>query len=206
MEAVVKKYQQKYRKVKDEMGSWEELQARLLSQFSNASSIVQRLQVLSTTHVIHKSRNYGGLKCVEGIEGAVLAKQMESLQTILLSMNKTLEDFHGVVLSIEKIVRDSRQLVKGGSAQLATKQLKQQIGVKPSVADCLDGLRLLEEMHQSEYHLKLSVVSALPEIALKLSGGDGDLDALRQLLVDQPNIPREEVQLIFDMVFPEEIC
>ncbi|XP_022884680.1 uncharacterized protein At5g43822 isoform X6 [Olea europaea var. sylvestris] len=200
MEAVVKKYQQKYRKVKDEMGSWEELQARLLSQFSNASSIVQRLQV------IHKSRNYGGLKCVEGIEGAVLAKQMESLQTILLSMNKTLEDFHGVVLSIEKIVRDSRQLVKGGSAQLATKQLKQQIGVKPSVADCLDGLRLLEEMHQSEYHLKLSVVSALPEIALKLSGGDGDLDALRQLLVDQPNIPREEVQLIFDMVFPEEIC
>ncbi|CAA3030845.1 Hypothetical predicted protein [Olea europaea subsp. europaea] len=200
MEAVVKKYQQKYRKVKDEMGSWEELQARLLSQFSNASSIVQRLQV------IHKSRNYGGLKCVEGIEGAVLAKQMESLQTILLSMNKTLEDFHGVVLSIEKIVCDSRQLVKGGSAQLATKQLKQQIGVKPSVADCLDGLRLLEEMHQSEYHLKLSVVSALPEIALKLSGGDGDLDALRQLLVDQPNIPREEVQLIFDMVFPEEIC
>ncbi|CAI9753341.1 unnamed protein product [Fraxinus pennsylvanica] len=200
MEAVVKNYQQKYRKVKDEMDSWEELQSRLLSQFSNASSIVQRLQV------IHKSRNYGGLKCIEGIEGAVLAKQMESLQTILLSMKKTLEYFHGVVLSIEKIVRDSRQLVKGGSAQLTTKQLKQQIGVKPSVADCLDGLRLLEEMHQSEYHLKLSVVSALPELALKLSGGDGDLDALRQLLVDQPNIPREEVQLKFDMVFAEEIC
>ncbi|KAL2458581.1 Uncharacterized protein Fot_55611 [Forsythia ovata] len=200
MEAMMKKYQQKFKKIKDEMDRWGELQSQLLSQYSNASSIIQRLQV------INKSRNYGGLKCVEGIEGAVLAKQMESLQVILLSMNKTLEDFHRVVLSIEKIVRDSRQLVKGGSAQLTTKQLKQQIGVKPSLADCLDGLGLLEEMHQSEYRLKLSVVSALPELALIPSGGEDDLGALRQLLVDQPNVPREEVQLIFDMVFAEEIC
>lgn len=45
MESIVKKYQQKFRKIKDEMSRWEELQSRLISQFSNASSIIQRLQV-----------------------------------------------------------------------------------------------------------------------------------------------------------------
>ncbi|KAL0324853.1 UNVERIFIED_CONTAM: hypothetical protein Sradi_5054600 [Sesamum radiatum] len=186
MESIVKKYQQKFRRVKDEMSRWEELQSRLISQFSNSSSIIQRLQV------IQDSRNYGALKCVEGIENAVLAKQMESLQTILLSVNKTMEEFHGIVSSLEKIVRDSRQLVKAGSSQPTAKQLKQRVGLKPTLADCLDGLRLLEEMHRSEYLLKLSVVSALPALALKPSES-GDLVALQQLLIDQPNIPREEV-------------
>ncbi|KAL0361864.1 UNVERIFIED_CONTAM: hypothetical protein Sradi_3870900 [Sesamum radiatum] len=144
MESIVKKYQQKFRRLKDEMSRWDELQSRLISQFSNASSIIQRLQV------IQDSRNYGALTCVEGIENAVLAKQMESLQTILVSINKTTEEFHGIVSSLEKIVRDSRQLVKAGSSQLTTKQLKQRVGLKPTLADCLDGLRLLEEMHQSE--------------------------------------------------------
>ncbi|KAI3465460.1 hypothetical protein Pfo_022123 [Paulownia fortunei] len=198
MESIVKKYQQKFRKIKDEMCRWEELQSRLISQFSNASSIIQRLQV------IQDSKNYGALKCVEGIENAVLAKQMESLQSILISLNKTMEEFHGVVSSLEKIVRDSRQLAKVGSAQPTAKQLKQRVGIKPTLADCLDGLRLLEEMHQSEYLLKLSVVSALPALALKPSAS-GDLGALQQLLVDQPNIPREEVQFIYDIVFAEEI-
>ncbi|KAL6572206.1 hypothetical protein OROMI_013164 [Orobanche minor] len=59
-------------------------------------------------------------------------------------------DIHGVVSSIEKIVRHSKQLVKVGSSQLSAKQLKQQVGIKPTLAYCLDGLRLLEEMHQSE--------------------------------------------------------
>lgn len=194
----MKKYQQKFRRVKDEMCRWDELQSRLISQFSNASSIIQRLQV------IQDCRNYGALKCVEDIENAVLAKQMESLQTILLSINKTMEEFHGIVSSLEKIVRDSRQLVKAGSSQPTAKQLKQRVGVKPTLAECLDGLRLLEEMHQSEYLLKLSVVSALPALALKPSES-GDLVALQQLLVDQPNIPREEVQFIYDIVFAEEI-
>lgn len=60
------------------------------------------------------------------------------------------EEFHGIVSSIEKAVRDSRQLVRVGSAQPSAKQLKQQVGIKPTFADCLDGLRLLEEMHHSE--------------------------------------------------------
>ena len=42
----MKKYRQKFRKVKDEMSRWDELQSRLISQFNSASSIIQRLQVL----------------------------------------------------------------------------------------------------------------------------------------------------------------
>ncbi|GER33734.1 pentatricopeptide repeat (PPR) superfamily protein [Striga asiatica] len=196
MESIIKKYQQKFKRLKDDMSRWEELQSRLLIQFSNASSIIQRLQL------IENSSNYGALKCVEGIERAVLAKQMESLQIILTSMNKTMEEFHGVVSSIQKTVRDSKQLVKVGSSQMTSKQLKQQVGVKPTPAYCLEGLGLLEEMHQSEYLLKLSLVSALPALALKPSAND-DLGALQQLLVDQPNIP---LQLIYDIVFAEEIA
>ncbi|XP_057483536.1 uncharacterized protein At5g43822-like isoform X3 [Actinidia eriantha] len=161
MEGMVKKYQQKFRRVKDEMNRWDELQSRLLSQFRNASSIIERLQV------IQNPQNYGALKFVGGIEDMILRKQMESLETMLLSMNKTLEEFHGVVIFLEKSLRDGRQLVKGGSIQATPKQLQQRIGIKPSLADCLDGLRLLHEMHQSEYLLKSSIVSALSGLALK---------------------------------------
>nr|GMD53670.1 uncharacterized protein At5g43822-like [Ipomoea batatas] len=128
-----------------------ELHTRLLSQFANASSIIQRLQV------IQGSKNYGALKCIQGIEDAVLAKQLNSLQTILLSMNKTFS-------------------------------LQQRIGIKPSLADCLDGLTILSEMHQSEYRLK--IVSVFTD----------DLSVLQQLLVDQPNIPKDEVNLAEKMV------
>lgn len=198
MEIIVKKYQQRFRKVKEEMENWNELQSRLISQFTNASSIIQRLQILQD------SRNYGALRCVEGIQEAVLHKQMNSLQTILLSMNETLEKFHSVVLSLEKTVRDGRQLIKGGSVQITVKQLQQRVGIKPRIADCLDGLNLLSEMHRSEYRLKLSVISAISAVALKPSATD-DLGALQQLLVDQPNIPKEEVQFIFDIIFAEEM-
>ncbi|KAK3010637.1 hypothetical protein RJ639_012340 [Escallonia herrerae] len=146
MEAMVKKFQKNFRKAKEEMGKWEELQSRLLSQFRNASAIIERLQV------IQDSKNYGSLKSVGSFQELLLAKQMESLQTILLSLNKTVEDFRGVVLSLEKMVRDGRQVVKGGSSvQPTIKQLQQRVGMKPSLADCLEGLRLLHEMHQSEY-------------------------------------------------------
>ncbi|XP_027090701.1 uncharacterized protein At5g43822 isoform X1 [Coffea arabica] len=198
MESMVKKYQQKFRKVKEEMGRWEELQSRLISQFTSASAIIQRLQLLQD------SKKYGALECVQGIQDVVLAKQLESLQTILLSMNKTLEDFRGVSSSLEKVVRDGRQLVKGGSAVTTAKQLQQRVGVKPSLADCLEGLRLLSEMHHSEYLLKSSVILALAKVSLTPSASD-DLNALQQLLDDQPNIPREEVHGIFDIIFAEEI-
>ncbi|KAL5733389.1 hypothetical protein ACOSQ2_033081 [Xanthoceras sorbifolium] len=198
MESIVKKYQQKFKKVKEEMNRWDELQSRFVSQFRNASSIIERLQV------IQDPKNYGSLNSVGGIEDAVLRKQMESLQTILLSMRKTLEELRGIVSSLEKIHRDGRQLVHGGSNQLTVKQLQQRIGVKPCLADCIDGLMLLHDMHNSEYLLKVSLFSAISTLALKPS--TNDLGALQQLLVDQPNIPKEEVQYIFDIIFAEEIC
>ncbi|XP_057498624.1 uncharacterized protein At5g43822-like isoform X1 [Actinidia eriantha] len=198
MERMVKKYQQKFGKVKEEMNRWDELQSRLLSQFQNASFIIERLQV------IQNPKSYGALKFIGGIEDMLLRKQMESLETILLSTNKTLEEFHGIVIFLEKSLRDGRQLVKGGSIQATPKQLQQRIGIKPSLADCLDGLSLLHEMHQSEYLLKSSIISVLSGLALKPSSSD--LGALQKLLVDQPNIPKEEVQFIFDIVFAEEIC
>ncbi|XP_027090582.1 uncharacterized protein At5g43822-like isoform X2 [Coffea arabica] len=166
MDSMVKKYQQKFRKVKEEMGRWEELQSRLISQFTSASAIIQRLQLLQDP------KNYGALECVQGIQDAVLAKQLESLQTIMLSMNKTLEDFRGVSSSLEKVVRDGRQLVKGGSTVATAKQLQQRVGIKPSLADCLEGLRLLSEMHHSEYLLKSSVISALAKVSLTPSTRD----------------------------------
>lgn len=147
------------------------------------------------SEVIQDSKNYSTLECVQGIKDAVLTKQMESLQTVLLSMNKTLDGFHSIVLSLEKIFRDGRQLVKGGSAAPTATQLKQRVGVKPSLSDCLEGLKILYEMHHSEYLLKVSVVSALAAVALKKSASD-HLGAFQQLLVDQPNITQEDVTIV----------
>ncbi|XP_043719000.1 uncharacterized protein At5g43822 isoform X3 [Telopea speciosissima] len=179
METVVKKYQQKFRKIRDEINRWDELQSRLLSQFRNASAIIERLQVLQ------EPKNYGRLTCVNGIREAILGKQMESLQTILISMTKTCEEFHGIVVSLEKILRDGRQQVKGGSMSPGTNQMQLRIGIRPSLADCLEGLRLIHEMYHSDA---------------------SDVGALHQLLVDQPNIPKEEVKSIFDIILAEEIC
>ncbi|XP_024970776.1 uncharacterized protein At5g43822 isoform X1 [Cynara cardunculus var. scolymus] len=197
MEATVKKFQQKFRRVKDDMDRWDELQTRLVSQFRNASSIIGRLQLLEDP------KNYGSLKNLDNIKDAILTNQMESLQKIMLSMNKTLEELSSVVYSLAKTLRDAKQQVKGGSVQPSVKQLHQRIGIKPSIVDCLEGLRLLHEMYQSEYLLKSSLISALASITLKPSVSD--IHALEQVLVDQPNIPKEEVQSIYDVIFAEEI-
>ena len=63
------------------------------------------------------------------------------------------EEFHGIVLSLGRIHRDGKQMIKGGggSSQLSIKQLQQRVGVRPSLADCVDGLMLLQDMHCSEY-------------------------------------------------------
>lgn len=60
MEAVIRKWQQKFRKGKEEMEKWEALQVRWVSLFRNASSIIQRLQVTGIT--VFVVRNFQ--KCI----------------------------------------------------------------------------------------------------------------------------------------------
>ncbi|KAG4182469.1 hypothetical protein ERO13_A09G046800v2 [Gossypium hirsutum] len=168
METMIKKYQQKFKKAKDEMSKWDDLQSRLISHFRNASSIISRLQFFCFgDQIIQNSKNYASLNCVGGMEAAVMQKQMDSLQTILLSMKNTMEDFRGVVLSLAKLQHDGKQLAKGSSNQMNKKQLQHRIGVKPTLTNCIDGLVLLHEIYHDEYLLKSSLVSALSALALK---------------------------------------
>ncbi|KAH7682341.1 Casein Kinase 2 substrate protein [Dioscorea alata] len=192
MEPMMKKFQQKYRRARDEMDRWDELQSRLVSQFVNASSIIDRLDVLRDT------KNYGILGSVNGIKETLLGKQMEALEMIFCSMKETMKEFYGIVMSFEKIASDGNQLLRGGSIPTAQKQLK--IGIWPSLEECVDGLQTIHEMHQSEYLLKSSIVSSL---TWKCSASD--IGALRQLLMDQPNISTDEVQSIFEIIFAEDI-
>uniref|UniRef100_A0A6V7QVM0 Uncharacterized protein n=1 Tax=Ananas comosus var. bracteatus TaxID=296719 RepID=A0A6V7QVM0_ANACO len=153
MEATIRKFQQRYRRVRDEMGRWDELQSGLLSQFSNASSIIGRLQVLGD------SKNYGGLRCVPAIREALLGKQMETLERIFCSMRET---FYAVL-----------QYVNGETGMRLNRQ---------SFPPCRGIAGKLTSLISS------------------------DIAALHQLLMDQPNIPKDEVQSIFDIIFADEVC
>ncbi|POO03553.1 Casein Kinase 2 substrate [Trema orientale] len=70
MDSMIKKFQQRFKKVRREMERWEELQSRLRSHFRNAASIIQRLQMLNNI------KNYDSLNCVNGTGDEVLMKQM----------------------------------------------------------------------------------------------------------------------------------
>lgn len=59
------------------------------------------------------------------------------------------EEFNSIARSLHKALRDTNQMVRGGSA-LSAKQMQLQVGILPTIADCLDGLRTLCEMHQAE--------------------------------------------------------
>ncbi|XP_048534598.1 uncharacterized protein At5g43822-like [Triticum urartu] len=194
MEAMVRKVQQRVRKAREETDRWDNLNSRLLSQFSNATTIITRLPVLGD------AKNYGVLRCVPSIREDLLGKQMESLELIFVLMRETLEEFSGIAKGLSKVLRDTNQMVRGGSA-LSAKQLQLQVGILPTIADCLDGLRTLSDMHQAEYALKSSIISLLT-----WTSSSSDIAAMRQLLVDQPNIPKDEVQSIFDIIFADEIC
>ncbi|KAG9450849.1 hypothetical protein H6P81_010814 [Aristolochia fimbriata] len=195
MEAMLKKFQQKYRTAREEMNRWDELQTQFLKQFMNTLSVIERLPVLGDKN------NYGGLAKVPGITNALLGKQMESLERLFYSMNETIKGFHRIVTSLEKIMRDGNQFLKGGSMQLSKQQMQLRVGIRPTLSQCVDGLRTLYEMHHSEYLVKSSAVSAL-----SLKSSANDMRALHQLLADQPNIPKDEVQFIFNIIFPEDIC
>ncbi|XP_078439774.1 pentatricopeptide repeat (PPR) superfamily protein [Wolffia australiana] len=190
MEALVRKYQQKYRRVEGEMKRWDELQSRLISHFGSATSIIDRLEAL------REQKNYGGLSCVGGIKETLLGKQLETLERIFSAMKEVLKQFESVVASLDKISKDACQLSRSESTPISC-QIK--IGIKPSLADCVEGLKTIHEMYQSEYHLKVSLISAL-----NWNTSSRDAAGLSQLLCDQPNIAKDEVEGIFGIVFAEE--
>ncbi|MQM17378.1 hypothetical protein Taro_050353 [Colocasia esculenta] len=190
METLVRKYQQKYRKAREELARWHELQSRLLSHFDNAAAVIERLEVL------RNPKHYGGLTCVDGIREALLGQQLETLERTFGIMNDILKQFHSIVLALDKMSKDGSQLSKSGSTPSA---LQMKIGIKPTLAECMDGLNIIHEIYQSEYLLKSSLISSLT-----WNSSSSDIAAVRQLLVDQPNISKYEVQQIFDIIFAEE--
>ncbi|KAF8650195.1 hypothetical protein HU200_064050 [Digitaria exilis] len=194
MEAVVRKVQQRVRKVQEEMDLWDNFNSRLLTNFNRATLVIGRLKVIG------EDKNYGSLRGVDNIREDLMGKQIEILELLFVSLRETLEKLNGVVKALNKALRDTTQMVRGGSA-LTAKRMQLQVGLLPTIAECLDGLRTLCEMHQAEFALKSSVVSLLT-----WKSSSSDVAMLRQLLVDQPNIPNDEVQSIFDIIFADEIC
>eukprot|EP01018_Ginkgo_biloba_P015005 Gb_14653 [translate_table: standard] len=87
MERLVKKFEQKYRKAREEMDKWNALHSRLLNQFRNAAAIIDRLKVLQD------AKNYGVLKAFSCITKELPGKQVESLETIFVAMRITLIDY-----------------------------------------------------------------------------------------------------------------
>ncbi|KAJ3687488.1 hypothetical protein LUZ61_016652 [Rhynchospora tenuis] len=193
METTMRKLQQRYRRAVEDMEKWDEQQSCLLSSFANASSIIDRLQVL------RESKNYGSLQNVTGIKEALLAKQLESLESYFFQMKCTLKEFHEIVKSLDKIARDANQIVKSGSSP-TSKQMQLRVGIWSSLKDCLDGLKSISKMHQDEFALKSAIVSSL-----SWKSSSAEIADFRRLLLDQPNIPKDEVQTILDLVFADEI-
>jgi hypothetical protein len=59
------------------------------------------------------------------------------------------EEFSGLAKGFSKALVNTKQMVRGGSA-LTAKQMQLQVGILPTIADCLDGLQKLSDMHQAE--------------------------------------------------------
>ncbi|CAM6083448.1 unnamed protein product [Calypogeia fissa] len=190
MERLVRKYEQSFRRAKEEMITWGTLQASLLKQFGNAAAILERLPVLID------SNNYGVLaeeKSMAMVRG-LPAAQVESLELTFRAMTSTLSELKRVKNSLEKLWRDGQQLVRA-EKNLTPKQLQQRVGPRPSLQDCTDGLYSLYQMHCGEYNLKVALVSAL-SYDIKSQ----DMILVQTLLSDEPNIPSNEVQHILDLI------
>nr|CAB3495215.1 unnamed protein product [Digitaria exilis] len=143
MEAVVRKVQQRVRKVQEEMDLWDNFNSRLLTNFNRATLVIGRLKVIG------EDKDYGSLRGVDNIREDLMGKQIEILELLFVSLRETLEKLNGVVKALNKALRDTTQMVRGGSA-LTAKQMQLQVGLLPTIAECLDGLRILCEMHQAE--------------------------------------------------------
>ncbi|CAM6104064.1 unnamed protein product [Calypogeia fissa] len=192
MERLVRKYEQSFRRAKEEMVTWAALQDRLLKQFGNAIAILERLPVVVTP------TNYGVF--IEEKSMAIArdlpTAQMESLELIFKAITNTMGELKRVRNSLEKIWCDGQQLLRA-EKQLTPQQQHQRVGPRPSLQDCLDGLFSIYEMHRDEYNLKIALVSALT-YDIKSE----DVVLLQTLVAEEPNIPSNEMQHILDLILP----
>ncbi|CAM8999293.1 unnamed protein product [Rhodiola kirilowii] len=156
----LKQFQQKYKKAKDELSRWEDLQTRFVSQFRAASDIIQRISVLQD------SNNFGCLKNYPDMSNKVLGKKMGCLNKIMVLMNQTMYEFGSVIKSLEKTVCDSRHLIKGESDKQVSNCICH-IGVRPSLAYCTEGLKTLCNIYSAEFLLNKSLFTALSTLVFK---------------------------------------
>lgn len=124
---------------------------------------------------------------MKSIAQALPAVQIEQLELILRSMHSTLADLEKIVKSFEKLWRDGIGLLK--AEKITAQQSEQRVGSRPSLNDCLKGLHDLYLMHRDEHKLKLAIISSL-----SYESRSDDISALQVLLLDQPNLPPDEVK------------
>lgn len=187
MEHTFRKLAQKYKRAKEETDKWNDLQTHFLGLFSNAVLILERLPILTN------SSNYGVL---EGISKDLIAKQLETLETLFIALQKTLRDFEKLKDSFKRLSHESCQLLKAEKLQSTSTQAQQRFGIGPSLNECIQGLENLFTMHRDEYQLKVASVDAL-----SYNSSSNDMAALQSILADQPSIPPDEVKFIFDLFF-----
>jgi hypothetical protein len=78
-----------------------------------------------------------------------MVRNYSELVRLIMLLRFFREEFSGLAKGFSKALRDTKQMVRGGSA-LTAKQLQLQVGILPTIEYCLDGLQKLSDMHQAE--------------------------------------------------------
>ncbi|MCO5554050.1 hypothetical protein L7F22_007576 [Adiantum nelumboides] len=106
------------------------------------------------------------------------------------------KDFERIKDAFKRLWHESSQLLRAEKLQSTSSQAQQRFGLGPSLNECIEGLENLFIMHRDEYQLKVACVNALA-----YNSSSNDVSALQSILADQPSIPPDEAQFIFDFFY-----